>query len=506
MTFLLLLLPPVLAALVAFIIRPYRVWVGWINALLGLVSLGAALSFASQAAALGLPAAGEIQNAPTWGVVIDSLGLVDVLRADSLSALLMVCVAGVNAITLLLGPGLVRRDPYTSDQLRRYQIFFNLFVGSMLLAVSANNVGLMWVAIEATTIFSAFIIPLNVSKTSVEASWKYILICSVGIALAFAGTVLAYFDFVALSGRVENALNWSVLLQTAPSLHPEVMRIAFVFLLVGYGTKAGLAPMHTWLPDAHSESPAPLSAAMSGVLLAVALYAILRWKVVIDAALAANGRIGDTYTNNLLLGLGLLSMLIAALSMVRSKNYKRLLAYSSIENTGLTCLGLALGPLGVFAALLHLVNHSIAKSMLFLLSGRILHRYHTTEIAEVRGLFKAMPLTGGLFAAGILALIGLPPFGIFISEFALIRAGFADGKPWLMALVLVLLAVAFVALLNVLNRMLYGDLPETVRAGETDGWQAALLFLNVAGLVVLGLTLPAPLVTLLNQSVLIVMH
>jgi len=495
MTFLFLLLPPVLAALLAFILRPYRTFLGWVNAALGLVSLGAALTFASQDVALGMPIAGAVQNAPTWGIVIDSLGLVQVLRADSLSVLLMVCVSGIGALILFLSPGLWRETHYSLPQLRRYQIFINLFIASMLLAVSANNVGLMWIAIEATTIFSALIIPLKLSKTSVEASWKYILICSVGIALAFTGTVLVYFDFVALSGRVDNALNWTVLLQTAPGLHPEVMRLAFVFLLVGYGTKAGLAPMHTWLPDAHSEAPAPLSATMSGVLLAVALYAILRWKVVVDAAL------GTGYTNNLLLGLGLLSLIIASFSMVLSKNYKRLLAYSSIEHTGLTCLGLALGPLGTFAALLHLVNHSLAKSMLFLLSGRILHRYNTTEISKVSGLLKAMPLTAGLFAAGILAIIGLPPFGIFVSEFALIRAGFDAGRPWLMGIVLALLAVAFVALLNILNRMLFGKPSDGVAVGEIDGWQIGLLFLSVAGLVILGLTLPKPLMMLLNQSV-----
>ena len=188
---------------------------------------------------------------------------------------------------LFLSPGLGRpiQNPhwgelaYGPNQLRRYQFFINLFIAAMLLAVSANNVGVMWIAIEATTIFSAFIIPLTLNKASVEASWKYILICSVGIALAFAGTVLGYFDFVSLSGRAENALNWPVLLRTAPSLHPEVMRLAFVFLLVGYGTKAGIAPMHTWKPDAYGESPAPLTALMSSALFAVAMYAILRWKV-----------------------------------------------------------------------------------------------------------------------------------------------------------------------------------------------------------------------------------
>ena len=460
--------------------------------------MGAAIKFAIQVISLGMPIAGTSQNAPTWGVVIDSLGLVEVLRADSLSVLMMVCVSAVGTLTLFLSPGLWREDHYTPAQLRRFQIFINLFIASMLLAVSANNVGVMWIAIEATTIFSAFIIPLNVTKTSVEASWKYILICSVGIALAFAGTVLAYFDFVSLSGQVENALNWTVLLQIAPSLHPEVMRLAFVFLLVGYGTKAGLAPMHTWLPDAHSEAPAPLSATMSGVLLAVALYAILRWKVVVDATL------GTGYTNNLLFGLGILSLLIASFSMVLSKNYKRLLAYSSIEHTGLTCIGLALGPLGIFAALLHMINHSLAKSMLFLLTGRILHRYKSTEIAAVSGLLKAMPITGSLFAAGILAIIGLPPFGIFVSEFTLIRAGFEAGRPWLMAFVLAMLAIAFVVLLKVLNKMLYGKPPEDVLKGEADGWNISLLFVSVFILIILGLTIPAPLMMLLNQSVAIV--
>lgn len=500
MAFLFLLLPPVLASLLATIIRPYRTWVGWVNAALGVVSLGAALTFAGQAVASGTPIAGVAQNAPTWGVLIDSLGLVQVLRADSLSALLMVCISGIGALALFLSPGLCREDHHTSSQLRRFQICLNLFLASMLLAVAANNVGLMWVAIEATTIFSAFIIPLKVNKTSVEASWKYILICSVGIALAFAGTVLAYFDFVALLGPVENALNWTVLLRIAPSLHPEVMRLAFVFLLVGYGTKAGLAPMHTWLPDAHSEAPAPLSATMSGILLAVALYAILRWKVVVDTAL------GTAYTDHLLLVLGMLSLFIASFSMVFSKNYKRMLAYSSIEHTALTCMGFALGPLGIFAGLLHMVNHSLAKSMLFLLSGRILRRYRSTEIAKITGLFRTMPVTGSLFAVGILAIIGLPPFGIFISEFALVRASFEAGRPWLIGAVLALLVIAFVVLLKMLNKMLYGQPPEGVAVGETNKRQLGFLFLNVTFLVLLGLTLPGPLVALLTQSVAIILR
>jgi len=327
----------------------------------------------------------------------------------------------------------------------------------------------------------------------VEASWKYILIGSVGIALAFAGTVLGYFDFVALSGRAENALNWPVLLAAAPSLHPEVMRLAFIFILVGYGTKAGIAPMHTWKPDAYGEAPAQISALMSSALFAVAMYAILRWKVVIDAA------VGGRYADNLLMTLGLLSLLIASFSVALARNYKRMLAYSSIEHTGLICLGLGLGPLGTFASLLHLTNHTAAKAMMFFLVGNIEEKYGSPLVAQVRGLLKMMPWTGALFAAGLLALIGLPPFGLFVTEFAIFRAGFAMHYPWLMGAALALLALAFVSFINHLNKMLYGATPEGVTAGDVGGWQIAPLLPALAVLVVLGLTLPPPLAKLLTR-------
>lgn len=485
MTFLALLIPPVLAALLAGLVRPYRSWVGWLNALFSLISLGAALVFVSTSLAGGpAPVAGPNE----------------LLRADSLSALLMVCITGVAALALFLGPTLASSShpvvhAYDAGQLRRYQIFINLFIAAMLLAVSANNVGVMWVAIEATTIFSALIIPLILSKASVEASWKYLLICSTGIALAFAGTVLAYFDFVNLVGPVQNALNWPVLMNAAHALHPEIIRLAFVFLLVGYGTKAGLAPMHTWLPDAHAEAPAPLSALMSGVLLAVAIYALLRWKAVVDALL------GPNFTNQLFIGLGLVSLLIAAFSLVIQRNFKRMLAYSSIEHTGLICLGLGLGPTGIFAALLLLICHSAAKSMAFLLAGNILQRYQSTSLSHVSGLLKTMPWTGGLFAAAVLALIGLPPFGVFVAELALFQSGFRQSYAWLMVAVIIVLAVAFISVLRYLNRILYGPIPEGIAVGEPFSWRSGLLFLNLGVLTLLGLTMPSPLAALLNQIV-----
>jgi hydrogenase-4 component F len=481
MLFLLLLLPSLIAAALAAFVRPYRQFVGWANALLSVAAVGAALALAQ------LALAGS--EAPTFGPG-------ELLRADSLSALLMVLVSGVSTLALLLSPGLGRETQYDEWKLRRYHIFINLFIASMLLAVAANNVGIMWVAVEATTIFSALIIPLRLTRESVEASWKYILIGSVGIALAFAGTVLSYFDFVTLSGRAADALNWPALLAAAPRLHPEVMRLAFVFLLIGYGTKAGIAPMRTWKPDAYGESPSTLGALMSSALFAVAIYAILRWKLVVDAAA------GGPYTDRLLQALGILSLAIASFSVVLARNYKRLLAYSSIEHTGLICIGLGLGPLGVFAALLHLVNHTAAKSLMFFMVRGIERKYGSPLIRNVRGMLQVMPWTGGLFAAGLLALAGLPPFGLFISEYAIFRAGFAAQHPWLMGAALGLLVVAFASFISHLNRMLYGAAPAGLAPGEVDSavWFVPLL-VPLGTLAVLGLTLPAPLAALLNQVV-----
>ena len=478
-TLLLLLTPPMASAALAALVRPYRRVVGWANAILALVSVGSALA---------------LWREVLVGRVVTS-GPGELLRVDALSALLAFGVSVVGALAAWLGPGLGGEEDYDAAEIRRFRIFVNLFTFTMLFAVSTNNVGFMWIAIEATTITSAVLIPLHLSKASVEASWKYILLSSVGIALAFAGTVLAYVDFVTIVGRQDEALNWPVLVAAAPLLDPEVMRLAFVFVLVGYGTKAGLAPMHTWLPDAHAEAPAPLSAMMSGVLLAVALYAVIRWEAV------ANATVGAAFTERFLLGLGLLSLGMAAFSLVRQHNYKRLLAYSSIEHTGLVCVGLGLGPLGTFAAMLHLLNHTLAKSMLFFLSGRVLQRYRTTQIGKVAGLLQTMPATGGLFAAGLLALAGLPPFGIFISEFALLRAGFAAGRFWTMGLVLVLLTVAFVGVIAHLNRMLYGVPSSEVPRGEPSRWPLVPLTLCLAALVVLGLAIPPPLERLIAEIV-----
>jgi hydrogenase-4 component F len=420
----------------------------------------------------------------TRGVV--SIGPEEFLRADALSAILLLVVTGVAWVALWFGePG---QEPG-----RRYLLLANLFLFTMLLAVIVNNVGVMWVAVEATTIATAFLVGLHRTRPALEASWKYILIGSVGIALAFVGTLLTYFNFVQRTGRMPYALHWTVLSRVGAGLDPDVIRLAFVFLLVGYGTKAGLAPMHTWLPDAHSEAPAPISAMMSGSLLAVAFYAILRYKVVVDACL------GTSFTDRMLILSAVVTVLVAAVLLARQANYKRMLAYSSVEHMGLMCLGSGLGPLGVTAALLHAITHAAAKSMTFLLSGVIRERYGTTRIASVRGVLHVLPWSGPLFAAGILALLGLPPFGLFVSEMLLLRAGFLAGRPWVTGTILMLLVSIFIAMLGHLSRILYGEAPRDVEAG--DGPRPLLpLLLNLGALVVIGVALPGPLMRLIGQA------
>ncbi|MBK6429007.1 MAG: hydrogenase [Blastocatellia bacterium] len=480
MLFVALLLPPLLAAALAAAIRPYRGFVGRISVLLSVVSFGAAIGLAGIVARGGEP--------PTFGAD-------EYLRADALSALAAVCVSfGVMVVTAL-GPGLRFARQFGRVKLRRYHIFMNLFAAVMLFAVTTNNVGFMWVAIEATTIVSAILIPTTLTKNSVEASWKYILIGSVGIAIAFLGTVVAYFGFATLVGHEANSLNWPVLVASASKLKPEVLRFSFALILVGYGTKAGLAPMHTWKPDAYGEAPAPLGALMSSSLFVVAMYAIIRWKIVVDTASS------DGFSDALVLGLGLLSLGVGAFSVVIQRNYKRMLAYSSVEHAGLICIGLALGPLGVFAAVLHLVNHTAAKSVMFLLAGDIERAYGSARIDDVRGLLQTMPWTGGLFAAGMLTMLGAPPFGIFMSELALFRAAYVTGSYVVRSATLVLLAVAFVAFIIHLHRLLYGAPPDTRLPADTPAWRVAVYLGLFAVPVLLCIHIPEDAARLIRMAV-----
>jgi hydrogenase-4 component F len=411
------------------------------------------------------------------------------LAADGLSALMACLVAAVGLVAAAGAPAWLGHEVAArrvdGARVARFRPLFHLFVFTMLAAVTTENVGVMWVAVEGTTLASVFLITTERTRASLEAAYKYLLICSVGIAVAFLGTVLLYYADVAQLGATPQALEWPSLLQAAPMLPRRLVQLAFVLLLLGYGTKAGLAPMHTWLPDAHSEAPAPISALMSGVLIAVGLYAVLRVKVVVDAA------VGPAFAADLLLAFGLLSMVVAAASLWAPRNYKRMLAYSSVEHMGLVCVGVAFGgPWGVGGALLHLVNHALAKASLFVLAGRVLQRFGSAEVARVRGLARLMPWTGGAFLAATLALVGLPPFGLFLSELMILRGGLAAGRPLAAGAVLALLVAVFAGMLRTVNRMAYGPGPEEVPAGEAVGWALAPVAASLVLLVLLGLGLP----------------
>src|SRR5438046_5423423 len=411
------------------------------------------------------------------------------LRADALSAWMIMLIGLVDGLAATEAPR------YASG---RFYPLFHLFVFTMLLAVTTDDVGLMWVAIEGTTLASVFLVNFEGTRASVEAAYKYLLICSVGIAIAFVGTVLVYYAEAVrgqgLAEHVPQGLRWTALLALAPALSPRVLQLAFVFLVVGYGTKAGLAPMHTWLPDAHSEAPAPVSALMSGVLLSVGAYAILRFKPIVDAAA------GPGFARRVLIALGLLSLAVAAAFLWNPGNYKRMLADSSVEHIGLVGRGLGFGgALGVSGALLHVANHGLAKSVVFLLAGRIRAAYGTVDLAGVRGLLRALPITGRAFLVAVLALMGLPPFGLFTSEVMIFAAGFREGHGWAAAAGLVLLVVAFAGLLRAAHAMLFGPAPAVRRI--PSGWMAAVpMAAALAALVLTGLAWPPGLAAALELA------
>jgi hydrogenase-4 component F len=469
MTLLVLLAVPLLAALL--LTRARGVAAAVVHGATALVTLAAA-----GAVALGVGAAGAV-------TALDGL-----LRADALSAWMIALVAVVAALAAAEAP---RHAPLSAGG--RFYPLLHLFTFTMLLAVTTDDVGLMWVAVEGTTLASVFLVNFERSRASLEASYKYLLICSVGVAIAFVGTVLVYFADVQQLGHEPYALRWTTLLRLAPGLAPRVLELAFVFLLVGYGTKAGLAPMHTWLPDAHSEAPAPVSALMSGVLLSVGLYAILRFKAVVDVAA------GPGFARRLLVALGLVTLGIAAAFLWAPRNYKRMLAYSSIEHLGVACLGVGFGgPWGLAGALLHVANHALAKSVLFLLSGRIRAAYGSAEILDVSGLVTALPLTGRTFLVAMLALMGLPPFGLFVSEVMIFGAGFQAGWLTASALGLALLVVAFAGLLRAAHRMAYG--PAAASVTESGSWLGSVPILAALALLVLtGIAWPPGLATALER-------
>jgi len=336
--------------------------------------------------------------------------------------------------------------------MRTYYGLLHLFIFTMLLVTMANNLAIMWIGIEATTIVSAVLIGLGFHKRplAVEAAWKYIILCTVGITFALLGTFIAYYASTAVMGT-EGALDWTVLRGIAHRLNPETMKLAFVFVLVGYGTKAGLAPVHNWLPDAHSQAPSPISALLSGILLNTAFYGIMRFVSIVEPST------GSAFTGNLLILFGLLSVGLSSIFILVQDNFKRLLAYSSIEHMGIISLGVGIGgPVGVYGALLHILNHALSKPLMFFASGKIQSRFGTTNIANVNGVLSSMPLLGTLTFIGALSLSGTPPFNIFVSEITVLKAAVDRGLWPVVVLFLVFVVLVFYGVLSGFGKMLFG--------------------------------------------------
>lgn len=393
---------------------------------------------------------------------------IGLLRVDALSAYLLIVIGAVSLVSGVATPSYLRteRDLGHSDEAaqRHYAVLVQLFLSVMALAVLAANLGVLWVSIEATTVVSAFLVGQQRTRAAVEAAWKYVVISSTGIALALLGIFLL--NYAALHADDTARLNWVSLVASAPQLDPAVTRIAVVLLVLGFGTKAGLAPLHSWLPDAYSQAPAPVSALMSGVLSSVAFYAVLRVKVIADAAL------GVDFTRNLLIVMSLASLVLAASLMLGQRDYKRMLGYSSIENMGLLTLGAAIGsPLAIAAVLLHVLGHGLIKSSLFIGAGRILQLTGSNRIDGVHGLAGRTPALAGAFGLGVLAVIGFPPFSLFASEVGIATAGFAAGMGAVTTAAMLLVLITAAALVVHTSRMLLGRVaqaPALVMPGHAE--------------------------------------
>ncbi|MBI4932438.1 MAG: hydrogenase [Actinobacteria bacterium] len=384
-------------------------------------------------------------------------------RADAVSALMIILIGAVGTVTSAYSVAHLRTElttgTTTPQRARLFGALMQLTIAAMCVVVISDNLGVLWVAIETTTIATVLLVGHRRDRTSVEASWKYLVLGSVGVATALMGTVLVYFVSRHSSGDASTALNWTSLVERAPHLDPGALRVAMGFVIVGYGTKAGLAPLHSWLPDAYSQAPAPAAALMAGVLSTMSMYALLRFKVIADIAL------GPHYVRTMLLIAAVMSLLTAASLMVTQRDYKRLLAYSSVEHMGLIALAAAIGsPLAMSAALLHMIGNGLAKSVAFSTTGEMLFATGTTRIDGIRGLLHRRPFIAATFGVSLLALLGLPPFSILASEIAIVRAGVDDGLAWALAIALVVMLVIFVAVLVHALNMLAGSGDESTDA------------------------------------------
>lgn len=445
------------------------------------------------------PWAAEANAAASFGTFVASLVLaLKVLESgpqfaweheffvDAFNVFLVLLTAFVAFTTSLFSRPYMRVEEshgkLNPARLRLYHAMFQLFTFTMLLALLTNNMGILWVAMEAATLTTVLLVSLYRTPASLEAAWKYFVLCGVGIAQALFGTVLLYFAAErVLGGQGEATLLWTHLDAIKQGLEPTVLSLAFVFLLVGYGTKVGLVPVHNWLPDAHAEGPTPISAVLSGLLLNVALYAVVRGKVLVDGALQTG------FAGHLMMGFGLLSVVVAALFLSRQKDIKRLFAYSSIEHMGLMTFAFGMGgPVANFAGLLHMTVHSLTKSAIFFAVGHAAQKAGTQVMDDIRGLLQVSPTVGWGLMMGSLAIVGIPPFGVFASEFLILTTAMRE-HPWATPFLLMGLGIAFASIFGRVQPMVFG---ETSARRLPHPPAVAPVFVHLALVLLLGLYIP----------------
>ena len=443
---------------------------GWLNVAVSALTL-----------ALSLPMAlGVYESGPL-------LSTNKLFYIDAFNVYLVVLTAFVGLTTAVFSrPYMqheVERGRLGKRRMRLYHSMYQGFMFAMLLALSTNNIGLLWVAMEAATLATVMLVSLYRTPESIEAAWKYFILCGVGIAQALFGTVLLYFAAEQkLGAERDDTLLWNVLHANAAGLDPTVLSLAFVFLLVGYGTKVGLVPLHAWLPDAHSEGPTPMSAVLSGLLLNVALYALVRVKMLVD------GSLHSALAGSLMMGFGLLSFLVAGLFLHRQHDVKRMFSYSSIEHMGFMTFAFGLGgPLATFGALLHMTVHSLTKSAIFVTVGHAAQLAGTQRIEHIRGLIRTQPMIGWGLLIGTVAIAGFPPFGVFMSEFLVLTATM-KAWPWLTLPLLVGLGIAFAGLFRHIHPMVYGEPPEGQKPVDAN---MLPVMLHLVIVLWLGLAIPA---------------
>lgn len=384
---------------------------------------------------------------------------------DALGAIIMLIIAFAGLSTIAYSIPYLRQETTKNIigfiKVKQYFVLLDLFLAAMFLAISSSSPIFTWISIEATTLSTAFLISFYNRPSNMEAAWKYLILSSVGLLLGFFGTLLYFTSVSSLVGS--GFVSWQFLAGNAAHFDPLIAKIAFVFALIGYGTKVGFVPMHTWKPDAYSKAPAPIGALLSGALMPVAFAIILKCKTVTDAV------VGPEFSQHLLIVFGTLSITVAAAIMLVSRNYKRLLAYSGIEHAGIVALGFGFGGLGVFAATLHMIYHACVKGILFFSAGNLLLKYNSAKIANIRGAFNALPVTSVLFFAGFLAGTGIPPFGIFLTKLFILSVGIKS-YPVTTIIALSFMAILFIAFLKHTTAMVFGKKPDGIKAGEGNIW------------------------------------